>query len=245
MNKVLSIIELHARRSLWKVLAALAAGAAVQIALFALKLKSDPTWDLYKGKTALVMGFALMLLIVTVILGGLKPDKSGSQQRIRLLSATGRVFYLSEVVYDLFCMLMAWAVQVLVVLACARIYMGAEGYNMGDQGPVLQIYSHYALLSIVPMKDVGCWARTIMTVLSMALAAAYMKDCNRRSIFPAMSCIVIVIAAIWFLNTATIVDKYRTGIFTAPAAALFFAACSAGFAVSRAGKDREEADDGE
>ena len=244
MNRFLSIIELKAKQYLWKVAAVLAVMAAGELVWFALMLRNVPDWTLYKAGRVYTLVFAAMLTAVTVLLGGIRADRSNSEIRLRMLKTSPCGIYLTEVLFSLICLLLAWAVQAAVVMLSARMFMGAEGYTFGPQGAVQQICSHWGLLTIVPVGVIRKWIMTSMCLLVLSLAAAYMKHSSRSHSFSISSWFEIIIVDIFFLfraNNDSVAEDLNLG----PFIAAFFAAVSLWLALSELKRGREERDDGE
>ena len=247
MNRFLSIIELKARQYLWKVVAVLAVLAAGELVWFALMLKNVPGWSLYRAGTVYGVVFAVMLTAVAALLGGVRAGKANSELRLRMLKTSPWGVYLTEVLFSLICLLFAWAVQAAVVLLSARMLTGAEGYALGSQSPLLQIASHKGLFETVPLGIPKAWTGTVLCVLSLAQASAYMKTLSRRQCFALSSWLVIVVCDIFFIVTykgeARIID-YPIYL-ASPIAAAVFALISMLLARSELRRQREEKDDGE
>lgn len=245
MNKFFSIIELSAKRSLWKVLAVLAVFAAGELAWFAWRLSADAEMNLFLAGKVFASAFGAALLLVTLIVGGVRPSKALSQQRIRLLGTSQQAFYLSEAIFGLLCMLMVWAVQAAVIMAAAKIYTSQPGYAYGPQGPLVQISTYCGLLAAVPLTNASIWAGNILNILSLAICTAQMRMRNRRNTFPLGSYFIMIIVGFYYLRIA-LRDTGIDGSFPVHATIAFvFSAINAVNACVGFEKERRETDDGE
>ena len=242
MNKLLSIIELSAKRSLWKVLAVLAVFAAGELAWFAWKLSADAEMNLYLAGPVFAACFAAMLLMVTLMVGGVRPSKTLSQQRIRLLGTSQQAFFLSEALFGLLCMLMVWAVQAAVVMAAAKIYTSQPGYAHGPQGPLLQIIAQKGLMMILPLKESMFWTGTVLSVLSLSLCTAHMRTKHRSKGVPLASYLALVILLSFYLGIAA---EISTSPVIRPVIAFAVMVLAALYTCTHFEKERTEADDGE
>ena len=223
-------------------LAVLAAFAAGELAWFAWRLSADAEMNLFLAGEVFASAFGAALLLVTLIVGGVRPSKALSQQRIRLLGTSQQAFYLSEALFGLLCMLMVWAVQAAVVMAAAKIYTSQPGYAYGPQGPLVQIYAQKGLMMILPLKESMFWTGTVLSVFSLSLCTAHMRTKHRSKGVPLASYLALVILLSFFLGIAA---EISTSPVIRPAIAFAVMVLAALYTCTHFEKERTEADDGE
>lgn len=183
MKKHLSVLMLLVRSSFYKLLALLAAMAAVQTALFYLALRAEPELALpalfSKGRTGLICGAAFVLYTAVLCLTGCE---LGSKQgyTLRRLSISERSVYFWQVGYNLCCYLLFWFVQLAAVLFISRLRMAHTG---GPQDVYLMFYQNSFLHSVLPLDETSRYVRNAAMVVAMGCVTAYFPLCQRRGGF--------------------------------------------------------------
>ena len=243
MNKYLSILQLNIRRSLWKLIAVLAAFAAGELAWFARRLSADPQMSLYAAGRTFGICFVICMALSAAALGWRASKGSYQEYSIGLLAVSGRASYVISLLYSFAGMLFAWAAQVMTLYAAIRIYMSSAGYTGGPQGAIVEMYSVPALTVILPLEQSKYWFMIAVCIAVLALSAAYMALVRTRGGFPALSLVTILMTCLFMYSRVR--DQFYNfeGALLGFACLLVLVSLALGFAASR--QDRKEADDGE
>ncbi len=193
----LSLWALLAKSSFYKVLAVALLMAVAETALFGRALQSGPgaPFELKIEESRIhfvflaALGAAFFLLIrMNRIL-----DNEGRNTVMRLKSTQAQVFVI-RTAYDALCLLTLFAVQVGLVLCFAVIYRRMPGMPQGPQMLFLAFYRNEFLHGLLPMADVGKWARNGLMLLAMGMDEA--GGIGKRYRVTQVS--VFVMAAAWF-----------------------------------------------
>jgi hypothetical protein len=239
MRKTLSITELLARRSLWKVLAVLAVMAAAELGWFALMLGNRPDASLYDAGKYFAWIFAAANIAVFLVLGGPAAKKTNYSYSVRMLGVTEGRLYLINIVYCLLAFLMVWGVQAAVLMAAAKMYMSAPGFTGVAMSPMVEIYSSRYLHAMLPMQDYAMLAVLAAGLLFLAVYAASFAEAQRAR----STAVSAFLGLICVLRSRMLAAE--AGLLFAIVAAFFAMFCVFAATGRFAKKGSKEVDDGE
>ncbi len=177
MKKHLSVWMLHARSTLYKALLVSLAAVAVQVMLFAQELKSmelpaqaglESVFS--QAYTAPVAALAFVLLLVALVYGA-GYDRQRTDLVIRRLRISESAFALWQALHIECCLLLFWALQVAVALACSMGYL-QRWDPAGTQTLFLAFWRQPWLHAILPVMAPLRWVRNLLLLAALALAAA-------------------------------------------------------------------------
>ncbi len=171
MKRQLSLLMLAARSSLWRVLGILAAMAAAQTAVFAVQMDGATLEALLDGRLfrlAAALGLAGTAAAVSLSSGGFG---SRVDYRAALLPVSPGAPARWHALYGLAAALLAWGVQLGVVLALCRLYAGRVGAgDFTGQLTVLAAYRSSLFHTLLPLADGVRWAATACYYAGLGLS---------------------------------------------------------------------------
>ena len=218
MNKYLSILELRTRQSLPKVLAVLAVMAAGELIWFKVMLGRSEEMSLSAAGKVFSYAYAAALVLICFLISGRREKGTNSVYQERLLRLPESRIYALGVVCDLMVFLIAWGVQVMVIVAAAKMYTSGAAYSSGPMGTAVQIINDSGLRSIIPVYDAAAWGSGIMCHIALALASSYMRLVHRNKALSILSPMIIIAAAYRFIITSEGTIIHMAGLLPAIAA---------------------------
>lgn len=171
----LSLWALLAKGSFYKVLAVAFLLAAAETVLFVRTLQGDSTaaFEIQIEKSGIQFVFFAALGAVFFLLIRMNRilDKEGQYTVMRLGLTKGGLFGI-RTAYDMFCLLMPLAVQVVLVLGFAEIYGRLPGMQEGPQTVFLAFYRNEFLHCLLPMAERSRWVRNGLMLLALGMEEA-------------------------------------------------------------------------
>ena len=175
MKQHLSVLMLIARSSIYKVIALLAAMAAVQAGLFHYTLKSGTQHlETIISDSGLTWVFVAVFLILTWILSR-TGCKRGSQpgytlQRLRI---SERAVFLWQTLYNTAIYALLLTAEILLIYALGRIWLTqADPQLIGAQSLYLAFYRSSFLHCLCPLDETWLWIRNAILTIAMGMASA-------------------------------------------------------------------------
>ncbi|MCI9337369.1 MAG: hypothetical protein HFH93_07500 [Lachnospiraceae bacterium] len=171
----LSLWALLARGSFYKVLAVALLMAVAEVPLFYRTLRGD--WiagfeiKIEESHIHLVFLAALGAVYFLLIRMNRVLDNEGRYTAMRLQLSQGSIFWI-RTAYDVFCLLMLFAVQAGLALCFAESYRRTPGMPQGSQTVFLAFYRNDFLHGVLPMADLGKWVRGGLMLLAMGMDEA-------------------------------------------------------------------------
>ncbi len=101
-------------------------------------------------------------------------ERGGSRSGYTLmrLRLAGRQILVIQVLYNMFCVMLAFSVQALTVLGLFRLYELKAGYEATPQMLFLAFYQNTFLHNLLPMAEAGKWVRNFLLAAAFSMAAA-------------------------------------------------------------------------
>ena len=218
MNKYLSILELRTRQSLPKVLAVLAVMAAGELLWFRIQLGRSEEMSLSAAGKVFSFAYAAALVLICFLISGRREKGANSSYQTKMLRLPESRIYALGVACDLMIFLIAWGVQVMVIIAAAKMYTSGAAYGNGPMGTAVQIINDSGLRGIIPVNDAAAWGCGIMCHTALALASSYMRLVHRNKALSIISPMVILAAAYRFIITSEGTIIYMAGLLPSIAA---------------------------
>ena len=194
MKRVVPIMGLYVRSSIYRILGVLAAMIAVEAAVFhdhlqraadVANLELDGTVD-YTLDGIWNLGLwqvcAVAFLVVTVLL--CLPGCSFStrtEYTLGRLSCNEKEIFLAQATVNLLFYLIFWGVQVLAVFGLCRYYAFRLPEACTGQTVFLAFYRSDYLHSLLPLADWLLWLRNLLLVLALSVSAADFSRRQRRT----------------------------------------------------------------
>ena len=210
MNKYLSIIELNAKRSLWKVLIVLAVMGAAQFLLARNLMVNGRVYpgtdgqsytsveDIASTGTRFCICYAAAILLIFLAICAKSFRKGGSSYRPMMLEVSERCVILLNAVYNAACYFLAWAVTAMMILAAIQVYKAQPQFMTGAQHIYLRIWDSRALLNFLPLDDTAVLVSMIMITLSLGILTAGATERLSRRNFPLLCAVMIAASVLVF-----------------------------------------------
>lgn len=187
MKKHLSVLMLHARSTVYKLLAALVFMTAAEAALFYITVRRLQDTNLMgleyaftEGKIVWVFCAAFVLFCAVLLRSGYE---FGSKQgyTLRRLRVSEEAVFIWQAVYNTVCLFILWAFQLLVVMGLSMWYMSvADASVSGGQTIFLAFYRDEFLHSLMPLAEGSRLARNLILVPCLGTALAALPWRQRR-----------------------------------------------------------------
>lgn len=180
MKKHISVFMLIVRYSLYRILALLTVMAAVETGLFWMTLKRGMSQEGYGleyviDKSHIAIVFFLTFVIMDIFLisfTGYEKVETHRYTLMRLSIPRKEVYYLQSL-YNTFCYLLFWAIQILIVVGLGYLYMeNAPTEYVTNQSVFLAFYRNGFLHSLLPFEDWPYWIRNILICVALGLRSA-------------------------------------------------------------------------
>ena len=179
MKRYLSIFMLLSRSVLYKLLAVFFGTAALHTAVYFLlrgQRNIEAIYNHWGMKTVFGVGLFLTtaLLVRTLTQAGSKLDYTICRLRIGK-----RSLCLCQSVFNVACLVMFWAVEILVALLLCRMWVSTMGVE-SHQTVYLAFYRSELLHSLLPLDDVSRWVRNLVVFICLGICSACGPVLQRR-----------------------------------------------------------------
>ena len=187
MRQHVSVLMLFARSSIYKVVAVLAAMAAVECGLFYYLLQSK-AGEIASGTVAFeslfewhYVAFILSTIVLVAVLMQVW-DGTGSKVRYTLhrLSIPERQVVLWNGLYNFGCVLLLWMVQAMVALGLCVWYTQVAPEEFVNHQTVALAFSRSTFLHrLIPRDDLWSWVLILVVSFTLGLTVAWDSYLNR------------------------------------------------------------------
>ena len=180
MKRYLSIFMLLSRSVLYKLVAVFFGTAALHTAVYFVLLGSQRNIEAIFNHWGMKTIFGVGLFLTTAMLvSTLTQSGSKLDYTIRRLRIGKGGLCLCQSVFNVACLLMFWAVEILVALLLCRLWvntMGAESH----QTVYLAFYRSELLHSLLPLDDMSRWVRNFVVFICLGICSACAPVIQRR-----------------------------------------------------------------
>jgi len=188
MRQHFSVLMIAARSTVYKIAALLLLMTAAETALFLRLLRKAPTGELYSleelfraSGIPIVCGAAFLLLCTILCLTGYELSGSRTRYTIQRLSVSEGAAALLWSAYNMICLLVFWAVQLLAVLLLCRFYTGyMDPVYYNDQTVFIAFYRSWFLHSLLPLDETSRYIRNAVIIFALGIATACFSLKQRR-----------------------------------------------------------------
>lgn len=195
-KKDLSVLAIMVRASIYKIFGVFFCMAAVELGLFAWKVKEASTInavDGLRGINGLLENlledcsvdriFFLTLWVMIIILVWADSERNGSKPDYltgRLSAGMGKIYAL-RFAYHAACLVILIAVQIGLAFCMCGLYLKMQNPEyISSQALFFTFYRSEFLHSIFPMEEVGLWIRNFFLLLVTAMETAGMPGLKAR-----------------------------------------------------------------
>ncbi|MEA5012087.1 MAG: hypothetical protein VB100_10260 [Angelakisella sp.] len=181
MKKYLSVFELMARSTIYRILILLVAMAAVEGALFWFAVQKNYWLEETFNQSRVSWAYAafFVLLTATIAMTGCEHGaKTG--YTLRRLQISEMSVFLCQATYNIFCYFIFWTSQVFIVYGLFHFYTAtADASSLGAQSLFLAFYRNDFLHSLLPLDEVSRYVRNGILILCLGITSAYFPVCQR------------------------------------------------------------------
>lgn len=215
MRKYISIFELFARNTIYKILLVLVAMGAVQIFMFhKVMLEWFPT-DAYqldftvignytleymmdRSKSAVFLGIAFVVLTAILCWNGcnIGSKSSYTMQRLRV---TEKKIFMMQSIYNSLCYVLLLGTQIGVFFIQCTIYAAKSG-DLTNQTVFLAYYRNDFMHSVLPLEGTIHWMINILLVLGCGMLVAMFTYLQRRGKIAGILLVVVACVLVGFVQ---------------------------------------------
>ena len=211
MKKYISIFELFARNTVYKILFVLLAMGAAQITMFQKAMSEWIPVDYYdldfqaiehysleymvdKSNSPVFMGIAFVL-ITAILCWSACNLGSKSSYTLQRLQVKEKTIFIMQCIYNSLCYVLLLGVQVAVLLVLCGMYV-EQSDNVTNQTVFLAFYRNEFMHSVLPMEGMMRWIVNILILLGCGTSAAVFTYLQRRgkvawSLFVVVACVLV------------------------------------------------------
>lgn len=180
MKRYFSIFMLLSRSVLYKLLAVFFETAALHTAVYFLLRKQCNNIEAIYNHWGMKVMFGIGLVTTTAMLmDTLSQSGSKLDYTIRRLRIGSRSLCLCQSVFNIACLLMFWAVEILVALLLCRLWVSSMEVE-SHQTVYLAFYRSELLHSLLPLDDVSRWVRNFVVFICLGICSACAPGIQRR-----------------------------------------------------------------
>lgn len=186
-KKYVSVLELFARNTIYKIAILLAAMGGVQIFLFQQAMTAYVPMDTYdldftaiehysleymadESRSAVVLAIVFVLLTVVLCWNGCNIGSKSSYTWKRL-QVTEKMIFLMQCIYNSLCYVLLLGVQVAVLLIQSGMYT-AHAKHVTNQTVFLAFYRNDFMHSVLPLDGGMRWLVNLLFIIGCGMAAA-------------------------------------------------------------------------
>ena len=203
MKRYLSVFEMIARSSFYKVLLILASMVVAEAVCFYLTMAHTAGLSIEEyieqSKFCLFFEIAYILITIVIVLPGMNLGSTQSYTLERLRIKGKRIFWLQSL-YNFFAYILLWGIQLVVILVSIIVYQKhlPEGASVTNQTMFLAFYRSDFMHSILPLEDAPGWWVLGLIGVTTAFSAAEFTKLQRDGKFGFELLLLVVSALITF-----------------------------------------------
>ena len=211
MKKYISIFELFARNTIYKILLVLVAMGAAQIAMFRKVMQEWIPQDYYEmniqtvehymleymvdqSHSVIFMGIAFVLITAILCWNGCNLG-SKSSYTLQRLQVKEKTIFMMQGIYNSLCYILLLAVQTGIFFIQSNLYTAQAGH-VTNQTVFLAFYRNGFMHSILPLEGMARWICNILIIVGCGLVTAVFSYLQRRgkvawSVFAVVICVIL------------------------------------------------------
>lgn len=220
MKKQLSVFNLMATSSIYKITGLFGIMGIIEFFLFRMIMMAgpDPSTNTFhieyvfeKSRSFWVFAAALVIMTVFLCLTGYETS-SKQGYTLKRLSISEKEVFVIQALYNTLCYFLLWSIQLLIVFLLGYYFVRkAPAEYVTNQTMFLAFYRNDFLHALLPFEDILIWLKNILLFLSLGICSAGFTMAQRRG-KRAFELLVILGTTI-LLFIAPLGKMYRT-IFT-------------------------------
>lgn len=211
MKKYISIFELFARNTIYKIVLVLVAMGIAQIAMFHKEmLEWSPTayydsdlliiehytleYMVDRSNSIIFMGIAFVLITVILCWNGCNIG-SKSSYTLQRLQVTEKKIFIMQSIYNSLCYVLLLGAQIGIFFIQSSLYVAQAGH-VTNQTVFLAFYRNDFMHSVLPLEGTMRWVVSVLMVLGCGMSAAVFTYLQRRgkvawSLFMVVACALV------------------------------------------------------
>ena len=203
MKRYLSVFEMIARSSIYKVLLIICTMLAAQAVCFYLSMTSPSGLSIEayvdQSQYSMLFKIAYILVSIAIVFPGMNLGSVQSYTLQRLRIKEKRIYWL-QAVYNFLAYMLLWGAQLVMLFANILVYQKylPEGAIVTNQTFVMAFYRNDFMHTILPLEDGPGWWVLVLFGVASALAAAETTKLQREGKFGFELVLVIAAAMISF-----------------------------------------------
>ena len=203
MKRYLSVFEMIARSSIYKVLMVIGAMVVAEGFFFFLSMLSGSETNfseyINQSQFPLIFEIAYVLITIVIVLPGMNLGSTQSYTLQRLRIKENRIFWL-QALYNFSAYVLLWGIQLVMIFVCAFIFQTylPEGMAWNNQMLFFEFYRSAFMHSILPLEEKIGWFILIIIGATTALSAAKFTKLQRQGKFGGELLVVVVAVLITF-----------------------------------------------
>lgn len=189
MKKHLSVFNLMAASSIYKITGLFAVMGIIEFFLFRMVMLAgpDPETGTYhieyvfeNSRIFWIFSAALLLFTILLCLTGYETSSKQGYTLMRLSISEKQVFGL-QALYNTLCYFLFWSMQLLIVFLLGFYFIkNASEEYVTNQTMFLAFYRNDFLHALLPYEDILVWAKNIVTFLSLGICSAGFTYAQRK-----------------------------------------------------------------
>ena len=193
MRNSLSILEYYAKKALPRALIVLVAMAAAEMLYIRSRTALYPEVSLQEEVRFMLIVYAAARLLIFFLIGGPSARRSNYLIRMRMLGVTENKAFRLNVLVNIMVYVIAWAVQMLLILYLAKKCMSLPEYTFGPQGFFSLLVQAFGGQALLPTDRFFFWVTCLAEMLSLAIGAACFRYARMYRRFPAAAVMVVAL----------------------------------------------------
>lgn len=211
MKRYISIFELFARNTIYKIVLVLVAMGTVQIAMFRKVMYEWIPMDYYdldfktvwhytleymvdRSNSVIFMGIAFVLITVILCWNGCNIGSKSSYTTQRL-QVTEKKIFIMQSIYNSLCYVLLLSAQIGVFVIQSALYVAQAGH-VTNQTVFLSFYRNGFMHSVLPLDGTMRWGASALMVLGCGVSTAVFTYLQRRgkvawSLFIVVACALV------------------------------------------------------
>ena len=184
MKRYVSVFEMIARCSIYKVLLAIAAMVTAQAVSFYMTMRSPGGLAIEdyidQSQYSLIFKIAYVLITIILVFPGMDIGSKQSYTLQRLRIKESRIFWLQSL-YNMFAYMLLWGAQLMVLLASCLVYQKnlPASAIFTNQTMFLAFHRNDFMHNIFPLEDSPTWLFILIIWISTAFVAAEFTKARR------------------------------------------------------------------
>lgn len=203
MKRYLSVFEMIARSSLYKVLLVIGTMLAVQAVCFYMSMMSPSGLSIEayidQSQYSMLFKIAYILVTIAIVFPGMNLGSVQSYTLKRLRIKEKRIYWL-QVIYNFFAYILLWGAQLVMLFVNILVYQKylPEGAVVTNQTFVMAFYRNAFMHTMLPLEDGPGWWILVLFGVTSALATAETTKLQRERKFGIELVLILAAAMISF-----------------------------------------------